>query len=109
MPPIEIQSGLVIRLQNSPEGGSGEERVTSQKTGSVEVVTTPGKHEGAEDSDTGNPCGRHHCNATLPHVILRENTQKNLYTGAKSSSNSLNRLAFSSLATRNKEFLITCN
>jgi len=59
-----------------PKGCPSEERVASEKAGSVEVVTTPGEHQDPENCHTRYPGGRHHSHATLPHVILRQHKDR---------------------------------
>jgi len=61
-----------------PKGRPSEERVASEEAGSVEVVTTPGEHQDPENCHARYPGGRHHCHATLPHVILRQHRQKTI-------------------------------
>jgi len=61
-----------------PKGCPSEERVASEEAGSVEVITTPGEHQDPENCHARYPGGRHHCYATLPHVILRQHRQKTI-------------------------------
>lgn len=53
-----------------PKGRSSEEGIAGEKARSVEVVTASGEHEYPENRHARYPGGRHHCHATLPHVIL---------------------------------------
>lgn len=70
-----------------PKGRFREEGIAGKKTGSVEVVTTPGEHQDPENRHARYPGGRHYRHATLPHVILhqRENDQS-LIVGTPSSA-----------------------
>lgn len=61
-----------------PKGRPGEERVAGEETGPVEVVTASGEHQNPENRHARYPGGRHHCHATLPHVILCQHRQKTI-------------------------------